>query len=141
MKGHLFYAMVCLLLAVLTLVAPYVQVFIDTDITRHISGYDINFAWAQLALYLIILLITGIKQNIATALIGLILCFSFFLYFIILSITIQKEQIEDWNFDNGFYYAVSIAVLFWLLHVVNLFALISRKKVAIDTTKNVLKSS
>ena len=141
MKGHLFYAMVCLLLAVLTLVAPYVQVFIDTDITRHISGYDINFAWAQLALYLIILLITGIKQNIATALIGLILCFSFFLYFIILSITIQKEQIEDWNFDNGFYYAVSIAVLFWLLHVVNLFALISRKKVAIDTSKNVLKSS
>ena len=141
MKGHLFYSMVCLLLAVLTLVAPYVQVFIDTDITRHISGYDINFAWAQLALYLIILLITGIKQNIATALIGLILCFSFFLYFIILSITIQKEQIEDWNFDNGFYYAVSIAVLFWLLHVVNLFALISRKKVAIDTTKNVLKSS
>ena len=141
MKGHLFYAMVCLLLAVLTLVAPYVQVFIDTDITRHISGYDINFAWAQLALYLIILLITGIKQNIATALIGLILCFSFFLYFVILSIIIQKEQIEDWNFDNGFYYAVSIAVLFWLLHVVNLFALISRKKVAIDTTKNVLKSS
>ena len=141
MKGHLFYSMVCLLLAVLTLVAPYVQVFIDTDITRHISGYDINFAWAQLALYLIILLITGIKQNIATALIGLILCFSFFLYFVILSIIIQKEQIEDWNFDNGFYYAVSIAVLFWLLHVVNLFALISRKKVAIDTTKNVLKSS
>lgn len=141
MKGHLFYSMVCLLLAVLTLVAPYVQVFIDTDITRHISGYDINFAWAQLALYLIILLITGIKQNIATALIGLILCFSFFLYFIILSITIQKEQIEDWNFDNGFYYAVSIAVLFWLLHVVNLFALISGKKVATDTTKNALKSS
>jgi hypothetical protein len=141
MKGHLFYAMVCLLLAVLTLVAPYVQVFIDTDITRHISGYDINFAWAQLALYLIILLITGIKQNIATALIGLILCFSFFLYFVILSITIQKEQIEDWNFDNGFYYAVSIAVLFWLLHVVNLFAHISGKKVATDTTKNALKSS
>ncbi len=138
MKRHLIFILICMLFAVLTLTLPYVQELTNGEVTNLIDGYHINLAWYQFLIYLVIILISGIKQTIVTALVGLVFCSSFFLFFILLSTDIMLVQLLERNFGSGYFYAIMIAVIFWLLHVLNLIFLIRNTKSKMNTKIDLL---
>lgn len=121
MKRYLFLALICLLLALLTLALPYSKEILEGKILSTINGHKFSLAWMQLFIYIVIILISGFKKTILTALIGFILCSSFFLFFILLATTIKLDiQPYEHVLGKGYFISMSIAIVFWVLNIVNL---------------------
>ncbi|MFT5861260.1 MAG: hypothetical protein ACI865_003382 [Flavobacteriaceae bacterium] len=114
-------------MAILTLLFPYsMEGPIGSTELSPVSGYLSDLGLLQFAIYIVIIGVSSFKQNLATAAIGLVFCFAFFLYFILLSSAILFDFEKTIELGIGFYLAIGIAVVFWLCHIFNLIIIIKQ---------------
>ncbi len=141
MKNLIWFGIACAVLAFGTLFLPFeVHTMDDTDEKIYKAGFNEVFSFGQFVIYLIVLLVSCIRKNRATAIISFVLCFAFGIYFVILAFVLTFTLFDPWynsHVSIGFWLCVLCAVSFMGLHLANM-VMVFKKKIGMKRNQEVI---